>query len=365
MLPDGDGIQIIRSLHERARQTSIIIVSSISGKVLGAARMVAQERGFRVSGVFSKPLNFDSFSALLRRDDEFLSQHPAGIVDDAGRQLPAALLAAEISAAEIVLHYQPKIDLASGELTGVEALVRWQHPHLGLVYPDFIIPYFEQNDSIHQLTSIIIEKALDWFSRSKMSRRITLAINLSARDLAVHNLADRIGDACTRHGISPKRVILELTETGATSDSQLALATLTRLRIKGFGLALDDFGSGYASIVQLARMPFSSVKVDRSFVCEIDHSREARKIVKAIIGLGHSLGLDVVAEGVETVAAARQLHELGADSVQGFLMARPMSEHALPNWLSDWCPKRFSNSLADATREDAATETMSDDHESG
>ncbi len=345
MLPDGDGIEIIRALPEAARATSIIIVSSISSKVLDAARLVAQERGFRVAGCFAKPVDFAAFSELLRRDAEACSKQSSAYASADATPLREDLLAAAASSGQIVMHYQPKIELHTGTVIGVEALVRWQHPQLGLLYPDFIIPQFERNNAIHTLTPVIIGKSLDWFSNSARGRNLTLAINLSGRDLEVEDLADHIAEACARRAVRPEKVILELTETSATSDSRLALATLTRLRIKGFGLAMDDFGTGYSSIVQLARLPFSALKVDRSFVQSIEHSAEARKIVKSIIGLAHSLGLNVVAEGAETLAAARWLRQFRADSAQGYYMARAMGEGELHDWLEHWRPADFLAAL--------------------
>lgn len=350
MLPDGDGIEIIRALPESAQSTLFIIVSSISSKVLGSARLVAQERGFRVAGSFSKPLDFAAFSELLRQDVEGRSNLIGACAGAVSAPMSEEVLAAAVSNGQIVMHYQPKVELQTGAVIGVEALVRWQHPQLGLLYPDFLIPQFERNNAIHALTPLIIGKALDWLSTSPWGRKLTVAINLSGRDLEVEALADHIGEACARRAISPKRVILELTETSATSDSRLALETLTRLRIKGFGLALDDFGTGYSSIVQLARLPFSALKVDRSFVQNLEHSPESRKIVKSIIGLGHSLGLDVVAEGAETLAAARWLRHFKADSAQGYLMAKAMAEPELHEWLEHWRPADFASTLSAGRR---------------
>lgn len=365
MLPDGDGIEMIRALPAGARTAALIIVSSVSGKVLDSARLVAESCGFRVAGSFAKPLDFGAFSELLHRDMDMGSLPVGAYADAVDAPLPDDVLAALAASAQIVMHYQPKIELRSGTVVGVEALVRWQHPQHGLLYPDFIIPHFERNHAIHSLTPLIIERSLEWFSTSMRSWNLTLAINLSGRDLEVENLADYIAEACACRAISPKQVILELTETSATSDSRLALETLTRLRIKGFGLALDDFGTGYSSIVQLARLPFSALKVDRSFVQHLEHSPESRKIVKSIIGLGHSLDLDVVAEGAETLASVRCLRQFGADSAQGFFMARAMPEGELYEWIQGWNPADFANALAGGAEFSNAGTSWSEQHEFG
>jgi EAL domain-containing protein (putative c-di-GMP-specific phosphodiesterase class I) len=219
---------------------------------------------------------------------------------------------------------------------GVEALVRWQHPQHGLIGPDRFIALAEEGGLIDELTVQVLGMALDWLvpwcAEAPERAGLTLSINLSARSLGSADFVGRLHERCTASGMDPRRVIFELTETAAMDDPALALELLTRLRVQGFELSIDDFGTGYSSMVQLVRLPFSEVKVDRSFVMTATRSSESQAVIRSIVDLGHSLGLRVVAEGVEEQAAMDYLRGAGCDLAQGYLIARPMTAPALRAW---------------------------------
>lgn len=234
---------------------------------------------------------------------------------------------------EFFMCYQPKIFCATGKPAGLEALVRWQHPAQCIVMPDDFIPVAEQVGLIDALTALIFNQSLEWFSRSFAGSNLKLSLNLSAKSLVDIHLADNLFSICSRYGVAPERVVLELTETSAMVDPILSLDLMTRFRVKGYQLSIDDFGTGFSSMVQLVRMPFSEIKVDRSFVMNAQHSRESRTVIKSIIDLGHSLELQVTAEGVEDRETLDYLTSLGCDLAQGYFIARPMSGDAVKSWL--------------------------------
>jgi EAL domain-containing protein (putative c-di-GMP-specific phosphodiesterase class I) len=217
----------------------------------------------------------------------------------------------------------------------VEALVRWQHPESGLLPPDRFLPLIEQSGNMDLLTVRVIEAGLAWFTGVARDSALQLAINISAGSLTDVSFADLLHERCTRFEVDPARIILELTETTAPRQTAELLDILTRVRLKGFQLSIDDFGTGYSSLVQLAQLPFSEIKIDRSFVRELHSSDEARKIVATTVGLGKQLQLTTVAEGVENEAQAHALADLQCDQAQGYFFARPMDGAAAQAWLRE------------------------------
>jgi EAL domain-containing protein (putative c-di-GMP-specific phosphodiesterase class I) len=233
------------------------------------------------------------------------------------------------------LHYQPKIFLGTGKPAGVEALVRWQHPALGLLSPDRFLPLVEQSGNMDLLTYRVIEAGLAWFAEAGRGNALTLAINIAGSSLTDVIFTDVLNEQCALLGLDPARIVLELTETSATQRTADAMDILTRVRLKGFQLSIDDFGTGYSSLVQLAQLPFSEIKVDKSFVAAMFGSEEADKIVAITIALGKALHLDTVAEGVENERQLHALAELECDQAQGFHIARPMDGEAARAWLRE------------------------------
>jgi EAL domain-containing protein (putative c-di-GMP-specific phosphodiesterase class I) len=234
---------------------------------------------------------------------------------------------------QFVLHYQPKLHLASGRPIGVEALVRWQHPVFGLLPPDRFLPLIEQSGNMNRLTFRVIEAGLTWVAGFARDSTLELAINISGSSLTDVRFTDVLHEQCALLEVDPVRIILELTETTAAQRTAELFDILTRVRLKGFQLSIDDFGTGYSSMAQLAQLPFSEIKIDRSFVSAMLASGEARKIVATTIGLGKELQLNTVAEGVETEAQAQALAGLECDQAQGYFFARPMDGDAARTWL--------------------------------
>ena len=252
------------------------------------------------------------------------------------------------------LYFQPKIDARSGKVTAAEALLRWQHPRRGLLMPDAFIPLAERSGLMGPLGNWVIEAACKQARTWRDSGlRMRVAINLSAHQMRQDDLADRIADALRRYRIHPSLLTCEITESAAMEDTGTTQETFRRLGELGAHLSIDDFGTGYSSLSYLRQLPAEELKIDMSFVKDVDRSPDARAVVDAVVKLAHALGLKVVAEGVETPRQQQALVELGCDELQGFLFAKPMTARALLLWaladrskLSD-----FRDSLFGETRE--------------
>jgi len=246
-------------------------------------------------------------------------------------------LARALSAGELLLEYQPKIDLSSGAVTGVEALARWQHPTRGRLGPDSFIPLAEQSDLIGALTRWVMRTAVEQSRRwREVGLEISIAVNFSARNLEEIDFPDVLEGLCRAADVDCRQFVIEITETAAASDEIKMMDIATRLRLKGFRISIDDFGTGYSSLVQLQRLPFSEMKIDKSFVIHCTSSRESLVIVKSITDLAHNLNLKVVAEGVETLDVLELLRRLGCDLAQGYYLGRPMDGARMPAWVRAW-----------------------------
>ncbi len=248
----------------------------------------------------------------------------------------AEALATALRERELELHYQPKIALGSNELVGVEALARWRHPKLGFIPPTHFIPLAESAGLIDAITQwVIAEAARQWSEWHAAGLTTRIAVNISAVNLGHIDFPDLVGGILRSAKVNCAHFEIELTES-ATQNVVNLLDTLTRLRLKGIHLAIDDFGTGYSSLLQLQRLPFSSIKIDRSFIGNADRSEDCRVIIRSVIDLAHNLGMEAVAEGVETETALQLLRDLGCDVVQGYLIGRPMSGPAMLDFDKGW-----------------------------
>jgi diguanylate cyclase (GGDEF)-like protein len=235
---------------------------------------------------------------------------------------------------ELVLHYQPKVDLADGRVVGLEALVRWQHPERGLLGPDEFIPMAERSEIIQPLTSWVLDQALAQLARWRsQGLALGMAVNVSARDLCGDDLAARVAALLVSHDLTPGLLQLEVTEGSLLSDPPRALATLVELQELGVPLSLDDFGTGYSSVGHLRQFPVAEIKIDRTFVKDIDTAERDFAIVRGIIDLAVGLGIRVVAEGVETEQVWDRLVELGCHRAQGWFLHRAAPAEEMTPWL--------------------------------
>ena len=232
--------------------------------------------------------------------------------------------------------YQPKVSLADGSLKRVEALVRWDDPKFGPVAPSRFVPLAERHGLIDELTNWGLTTSLrQWLEWQEAGLDPSIAFNISALSLQHLDFPDLVERMCRALEVPTDRLVLELTE-GATQPLVKLMDTLTRFRIKGIGLALDDFGVAYSTLMQLKQLPFTEIKIDRFFVKDLAESNDSRVIVEAIIAMAHGLGLTVTAEGVETEAQLRFLIEAGCDVAQGYLVGTPLAPDQLAPWSEEW-----------------------------
>ncbi len=333
-MPVMDGIQLIQQLAEKKLYCSILIVSCREAVLLSSVKMMVKAYGLPLIDAIAKPLNFVALEqALLRYKNAQTS--PAG-KKHIHPQIELADLKIAIAQKQFSPVFQPKIALKNGVISGVEALVRWNHPVKGIVYPNDFIELAEKNGLIHDITLQMLEMSLQWLQYwQSHGLNLTVAINISAAALADLSLVEQIGTMVAAAGIEPKQIKLEITETGVMADVAVSLTTLARFRLHGFGLSIDDYGTGFSSMQQLARIPFTELKIDRSFVDGASDNLQLEKIVSIAIDTAKKLGLTTVAEGVESVADWHLLKRLGCDVAQGYLAAKPMSGEAMIEWIKN------------------------------
>ncbi|MDA8231614.1 MAG: EAL domain-containing response regulator [Magnetospirillum sp.] len=325
VMPEADGVEILRFLAGDLCVAKIFIMSGFDSRVVDAARRLGTERGLDIVAALQKPLRARELANVLE------SNHSEEDL------VTETSLREALQHGDILPFYQPKVDLRSWDPVGFEALVRWRHARRGTIPPERFVPMAEACGRIDELSESVTVQAVSQVGAWRdQGIDTTVAINLSSLNLHEEALADRLDALCRHAGVPEDHITFEVTESAAMAEPLRALDILTRLRIKGFKLAIDDFGTGYSSLVQLHRLPFSELKIDRSFVQECDRSREAKIIVKTMIELAHNLEMSVVAEGVETEEVLHTLAALNCDAVQGYAVAHPMSPDLVPAWLAEW-----------------------------
>lgn len=332
-MPGRDGVETMRMFAERQVKCPILIVSGADHKILKAAQELGKHRGLGVAGTLHKPFGLEQIRTALA--------HVAKVTSPRSRRplpfIPTAELERGILGEELVLHYQPQLNLHTCQLEGAEALVRWQNPERGMLMPDSFIPLAESSGLIAPLTDWVVREAI---RQAAIWRRagldIGVSVNLSAQNLRQLDLPDRIAEATAQAGVPPGRFTLEITESGMTDDLDSLLDITTRLRLKGFLLAIDDFGTGFSSLTQLRRLPFTELKLDRTFVSGAATDGDARSLLESSVNLAKRLQLKTVAEGIETEDEWNLLVWMGVDLGQGYYMARPMPADKLLPWHTGW-----------------------------
>ena len=329
-MPHIDGVELLRFLAENNSSSAIVLISGMDKSVIETSVNLGLSLGLNMAGSLCKPIDIDDARSMLERQFGTVSKKAnfdAKISEDE--------LSEAIDQNQLVVHYQPKIELQSGELAGVEALVRWQHPDHGLLYPDAFISIAEGSvELIGRLTEFVLNtalrKAIEWRDQGE---NLSFSFNLSATSLMDLKLPDKILQILRIHRFNPEMTILEITESVAMEDPSRTMDILTRFRLMNIRLSIDDFGTGYSSLVQLYRLPFNEMKIDKSFVMKSMLDKEAASIVRITIELGHSLGLTVVAEGIEDQETYDWLKELGCEIGQGYFISKPIDARGFPVWM--------------------------------
>lgn len=311
MMPETDGVEVLRYMADRGLRSGIIISSGGEPRVLDVTTRLARSLDLNLIGALAKPVSLDDLESMLQRA---LGIRPEVSETD---------LRQALGAGEIVPYFQPKVAVTDPErIVGAEVLARWRHVDRGTLAPYDFIGAAERIGLISELTFIVLEAALEATSGAGLT--VPLSVNLSPASLPNRELPDELERRCHAGGRDPASVIFEITEGVASRDFADVMAALTRLRLKGFSLSMDDYGTGYSSLVHLVRLPFSELKIDRSFVSEIGEGRDSEIVVRSTISMAHSMGLSVCAEGVDDPRIIDFLQAEGCDSMQGYLVGHPV-----------------------------------------
>lgn len=332
-MPGMDGIEFFRYLAEREYAGGIVIISGEDKRMRKAAGNLAQAHGLQLLGVLGKPVTRQALAKVLGRVGTTTPKRP----HKSAEQISEEDLQRGLVGDELTLFFQPKVEVATRKVVGVEALARWNHPDHGILGPDSFVPLAEKCGLIDRLTDATFVKAMqqggNWRSRGL---ELQVAVNISVDGLRNLALPDQFVSHAAKHGMEASQVILEVTESRLMQNVTAALEVLTRFRLKGISLSIDDFGTGYSTMEQLKRIPFDELKLDRAFVSGALQDSTARAILDSSIGLAQELGLRVVAEGVETQEDWNLVKELGCHQVQGYFVAKPMPGEQLAEWVSEW-----------------------------
>lgn len=332
-MPDMDGVEFIRRLVEIAYTGTLVLVSGEDERILETAEHLARAHQLNVLGSLSKPVQTETLTVLI--------QTWRGATPEASVTIAKTYSADEVRRAifggEMVNYYQPKVAVQSGELCGVETLVRWQHPTDGPVFPDNFIGVAEDNGLIDALTRVVLVEALEQSKRWRdEGLLLRVAVNVSMHNLARLDFADFVLSEVERCGVDPEDLTLEVTESRLMEDVLAPLDVLTRLRLNRISLSIDDFGTGHSSLTQLRNIPFNELKIDQSFVHGAEKDNTRRVMFTASLGIARQLNMKTVAEGVEDRADWDFLRLQGCDLAQGYFVARPMLAGDLNAWLAVW-----------------------------
>lgn len=350
-MPVMDGVELIQHLQERRLQIPFVVASTRETALIASVLEMARAHGQRVARALHKPLSLEGLRDALAH----CMQASTATADEVlAAPVDPVLLERAIAAGHIQPHFQPKVDIRSGLMRGVEVLARWTDPAAGAITPDRFIPVAESQGLIHALTLSVLDQSLAQAARWKARGLVpTVAVNLSPALLDSGALVSEIGEAVRRHGLKPEQLILEITESSLISCAGLALGTLARLRMSGYGLAIDDYGTGFSSMQQLSRIPFTELKIDRSFVNGAHANENLRVMLHSAIEMARGLGLTTVAEGVETMQDWALLRGYGCDLGQGWLIGKAMPADALPAWLREH-PSRLADLRNEAAHKDGS-----------
>jgi EAL domain-containing protein (putative c-di-GMP-specific phosphodiesterase class I)/DNA-binding CsgD family transcriptional regulator len=334
-----DGVEQLRYLAEQHYGGAIVVMSGFDARVLAATATVAKNLELNIAATLPKPIRVAELEDVIDRLKSV--RQPIS-----GDELLAAIRDNDLS-----LEFQPIVSWRPRSLNKLEALVRWDHPEFGLISPADFLPLAETNRAtIDALTDWVIGAAVEaWGVLRELDVNVPITVNVSTLNLHDITLPDRLARRLADAGMPAEMLCLEITETAASRDTARMMDILTRARLKGIELAIDDFGTGYSSLKALRQLPFSVIKIDRSFVSDMTTSPDSRAIVKSIIGLAANMNMSTIAEGVETEETAELLEHMEVDALQGYLIARPMPVEAIASWRAIWeAADKADGALTDA-----------------
>lgn len=333
-MPGMDGMELIRHLARENHPTAIILASALDRALLFTVETMCHAYGVDLLGAIEKPATPEALQALIKLYQSPQTRHKAasGIPTFTYAELQQGLTNREFDPL-----YQPKVEFATGQVKGAEAFVRWRHPVYGILAPEAFISTLEDSGEMDTLSWLVIEKSIaacrGWHEEGFP---ISVSINLSPTSLAKPGLATDIIEYVASEKVAPQDVILEITESATVTNVPYFLENLARLRMNGFGLSVDDYGTGHSSMQQLMRIPFSELKIDRSFVAGASQNQALEMVLSSSLALSRKLNRHSVAVGVETQQDWDFLHKLGCTYAQGYYVAKPMEGDALFGWMKEW-----------------------------
>lgn len=323
-MPEMDGMEFLRHIGNSHSSIATIIMSALDGALIESVRKMASAYGIYLLGAIEKPITPAQLEALFSiyksRESKQKQEFKHGSLFTLGEILEG------LTNGDFVPFFQPKIHLATGKLIGAEALARWRHPQRGVIAPYAFIDLLEKSGHIDILTFTMLEQSAKACKLiHEKGHEISISVNLSLTSLADIKLADKITHIVLESGVNPKFIILEITETAAMTEMAPALENLARLRMKGFGLSIDDYGTGYSSMQQISRIAFTELKIDQSFVREMTTSNVSKVLINSSIEMATKLQMKCTAEGIETKNDWEQLKSMNCELGQGYYIAKPMS----------------------------------------
>jgi EAL domain-containing protein (putative c-di-GMP-specific phosphodiesterase class I) len=331
-IPEMDGVKALRMLADNRCQANVLLISGMDQRTIAAAEEYGRSRQLNMLGSLQKPF---SPPELLDRIRWVGARNSRLTLSDLNRA---------IEEKELLLYYQPTIKRfadRSWDINTAEALLRWNHPERGLLTPWSFLQMGEDGGLARPITDFVLQRGIEQLCAwRKQNYRIGLRVNVSAQLIADLDFPDRLETILNEYGIDPSLLTLEITETAMLEQDTTTIDILTRLRVKEFNLAIDDFGIGYSSLTQLFRMPFNEMKIDKSLVMKVPESEEARIMVETLVELAHKLSLTACAEGIESLDVLHFLDRIGCDAAQGFLVSQPVAASELPSVLKRW-PQRL------------------------
>jgi EAL domain-containing protein (putative c-di-GMP-specific phosphodiesterase class I) len=336
-MPGMDGIEVLRQLGIKGYRGALVLVSGEDNLTLTMAHKLAAAHGLKVMGAIRKPVQPEVLKRLLSDANAMmpLDASPTEV-------LPFSIddLADGIRGGQLVNHYQPKVSTRTGRVVGMEALVRWQHPRHGLIYPDAFISLAEEHGLIDELTQAVLVGSggaladlKQWLARGL---DIHVAVNVSMNSVLDLNFPDVVAQMAAEVGVPLSHVVLEITENRLNTDMRSVIDVLTRLRLKRLKLSIDDFGTGYSSLAQLHELPFDELKIDRKFVHQAHRDSALDSKLEASVNMASDLGMETTGEGVETVEDWLHLQQRGCEIAQGDWIAKPMESDTVMAWVATW-----------------------------
>lgn len=334
-MPVMDGIELVRHLANGDFRTAIVLTSALGAALLFSVETMSKAYGVEVLGSFEKPATPELLQELIAK-----YQPPELRASQAKKALPMFSLEEiqqGVQAGQFESFFQPKVELSTGKVKAVEAFVRWRHPQYGLVMPPAFIPILEASGQMEALTWSVISQSVEacrgWHDQGLL---LGVSINLSVTSLAEAGLAEKILKLVTQYALPPQYITFEITELMAMTDVPVCLENLARLRMKGFGLSVDDYGTARSNMQQLLRIPFLDLKIDRSFVAGASQNEQTRIALSSCLELAKKLHRNSVAVGVETREDWDLLRDLGCTYAQGYYISKPLERKAVPAWVEEW-----------------------------